>query len=333
MKLPRYDMGVRPSQITPESQYFSRRQVLAAAASISAMSLRPLSVLAQASVVTAAAASGSEVFAAEASDAHALMLKPDKSPYSVNEAVTSIEVATTKTRFRELEPDIEKNGHGFVTSPWQLAIEGECLKPRIFGLDELLRIAPMQERIYRMLCNEGFLHVVPYIGYSLSELLKKVEPTNNAKFLEMTAVMNPTQLPGQREITYIPWPYVEGLRIDEAMHPLTLVAMGAYGKLLPKGLGSPIAIRAPWKFGTKSPKAVVRLRLTEKQPATIWTTRYPQYHSFWGNINPAGVTNVLGWGQQERKAGDIFKRATPLFNGYAEHVASMYAGMNPNEMF
>ena len=310
MKVKRYDADVLPSQITPESHYFSRRRVVVAAASLSAINLWPTTV-----------------------GARAMMLEPVKSPYSVSEAVTPIDVATTKTRFRELEPDIEKNGQGFATSPWQLAIEGECLRPRIFGMDELLRIAPMQERIYRMLCTEGFLHVVPYIGYPLSELLKKVEPTNNAKFLEMTAVMNPTQLPGQREITYIPWPYVEGLRIDEAMHPLTLVALGAYGQILPKGLGSPIAIRAPWKFGTKSPKAVVKLRLVEKQPATIWNTRYPQYHSFWGNINPAGATNALGRGQQERKAGDFFKRATPLFNGYAGHVASMYAGMNPNEMF
>ena len=310
MKVKHYDADVLPSQITPKSDYLNRRRVVVAAASLSAISLWSTKLRAQAT-----------------------MLESVKSPYSVSEAVTPIEVATTKTRFRELEPDIEKNGQGFATSPWQLAIEGECQRPRIFSMDELLRIAPMQERIYRMLCTEGFLHVVPYIGYPLSELLKKVEPTNNAKFLEMTAVMNPTQLPGQREIAYIPWPYVEGLRIDEAMHPLTLVALGAYGQILPKGLGSPIAIRAPWKFGTKSPKAVVKLRLVEKQPATIWNTRYPQYHSFWGNINPAGATNALGRGQQERKAGDFFKRATPLFNGYAEHVASMYAGMNPNEMF
>ena len=194
-----------------------------------------------------------------------------------------------------------------MTSPWQVSVEGECNKPRTFDLDELLRLAPFEERIYRMLCNEGFLHVVPYLGYSLSRLLAKVEPTGNAKFLEMTSVMRPTQLPGQREVTYIPWPYVEGLRIDEAMHPLTLVALGAYGQILPKGLGAPIAIRAPWKFGTKSPKAVVKLRLTEKQPATIWNSRFPKYHSFWGNINPAGATNFLGQGQQERKYGDLVK--------------------------
>ncbi len=317
MNIHRFSDGVLPSEITPASAYFapkvSRRQVFGA--------------------LTALGGLGATAFARANVDPTQLMAAAAKSRYSVLEAVTPFDVATTKTRFRELEPEIERNGKGFSIQPWRLSVEGECLKPRVFDMDELLRLAPMEERIYRMLCNEGFLHVVPYIGYSLSRLLEKVEPTGNAKYLEMTAVMNPTQLPGQREISYIPWPYVEALRIDEAMHPLTLVALGAYGQLLPKGLGAPIAIRIPWKFGTKSPKAVVRLRLTEKQPATVWTTRYPQYHSFWGNINPAGATDYLGRSQQERKAGDLFKRATPLYNGYAEHVAALYQGMNPKEMF
>ena len=316
----RFVSRVAPSAITSATQYFSRRRVLGAMAGLSGLSLMKGGGLSE------ALAQGNR-----ASDS--LMQGAKKSQFSVSEEITPFDVATTKTRFRELEPEIEKNGRGFVTSPWKLSIEGECLKPRVFDMEELLRIAPMEERIYRMLCNEGFLHVVPYIGYPLSELLKQVEPTGNAKFLEMTAILNPTQLPGQREINYIPWPYVEGLRIDEAMHPLTLVALGAYGQLLPKGLGAPIAIRIPWKFGTKSPKSVVKLRLTENQPATVWNTRYPQYHSFWGNINPAGATNALGRGQQERKAGDLFRRSTPLYNGYAEQVAGLYRGMNTSQMF
>jgi methionine sulfoxide reductase catalytic subunit len=317
VKQQRFDLDIAPSTITSEAVYLgprtTRRQAMAV--------LGGWAGLGEAGLGYAQAAT------------QAPLMQVVKSPFSVLESVTPQEIATTKTRFRELEPEIEKNGQGFATSPWQVSVEGECNKPRTFDLDELLRLAPFEERIYRMLCNEGFLHVVPYLGYSLSRLLAKVEPTGNAKFLEMTSVMRPTQLPGQREVTYIPWPYVEGLRIDEAMHPLTLVALGAYGQILPKGLGAPIAIRAPWKFGTKSPKAVVKLRLTEKQPATIWNSRYPKYHSFWGNINPAGATNFLGQGQQERKYGDLMKKPTPLYNGYAEHVASLYRGMNLAEMY
>ncbi len=325
MRHVRFDTRIKPSQITPESRYLGgRRRVLGALGGIGALGtvggLGAATLLASARTA-AAATPGS------------LMASATRSAYSVTEAVTPIEVATTATRFRELEPDIARNGEKLITSPWEVRVEGECLRPRTFGLEELLTLAPMQERIYRMLCTEGFLHVVPYIGYPLAELLRRVEPTGNARFVEFTSVHNPVQLPGQRDIDYIPWPYVEGLRIDEAMHPLSLVALGAYGTLLPKGLGAPIAVRMPWKFGTKSPKSVVRIRLLERQPATVWNSRYPRYHSFWGNINPAGATNLLGRGQRERKAGDLLTRATPLYNGYAEHVASMYAGMDPAQMF
>jgi methionine sulfoxide reductase catalytic subunit len=275
---------------------------------------------------------GRPMFAAEAA-LDARWRAAAKSRYSVGDAHTPLEIASTRTRFRELEEDIAKNGEAYVTRPWKVSVEGECLKPRVFDIDDLLGLAPIEERVYRMLCTEGFLHIVPYLGYPLAELLRRVEPTGNAKFIEFTSVFDPARLRGQREITYISWPYVEGLRMDEAMHPLTLVALGAYGQELPKGLGAPLAVRVPWKFGTKSPKAVVRMRLVEKQPATIWNTRYPERASFWGNINPAGATNLLGRGQRERRDGDILTRPTPLYNGYAEHVAALYTGMNPAEMY
>ena len=312
MKIQVFDAGVRPSEITPAAKYLDRRRVLTA---------------------LAAASTATWMHRASAANTSALLAAAAKSPFSVSEEVTPLAIASTKTRFRELEPDIAKNGAAYITSPWQVRVEGECLRPQTFDIDDLFGIAPLEERIYRMLCTEGFLHVVPYIGYPLARLLERVQPTGNAKFIEFTSLNRPEQLPGQREIDYIPWPYVEALRIDEAMHPLTLVALGAYGQLLPKGLGAPIAVRVPWKFGTKSPKAVVRMRLTEQQPATVWNSRYPKFHSFWGNINPAGASNLIGRGQRERKAGDLLTRPTPIYNGYAEHVAGLYRGMNPGEMF
>jgi sulfoxide reductase catalytic subunit YedY len=311
----RYDSHIPPSTITPASIGLGRRRVLAAAAGAAGLALV-----------------GRAGRAAEP-PADALWRSAAKSRYSVGDALTPLQIASTRTRFRELEEDIAKNAEAFVTRPWKVSIEGECLKPRVFDVDDLLGLAPLEERIYRMLCTEGWLHIVPYLGYPLSALLRRVEPTGNAKFVEFTSVLDPARLRGQREITYISWPYVEALRMDEAMHPLTIVALGAYGQALPKGLGAPLAVRVPWKFGTKSPKAVVRMRLVERQPATIWNTRYPERHSFWGNVNPAGATNLLGRGQRERRDGDLLTRATPLYNGYAEHVASLYAGMNPAEMY
>ena len=297
---PRYDADVSPSTITPAANYLGRRRLLMATGLGAAASWMPAAAVAATNAMIAAAS---------------------KSRFSVMESATPMEIATTKTRFRELEPDIAKNGLAFETRPWKVQIEGECLKPRTFDMDDLLTLAPIKERIYRMLCTEGFLHVVPYAGYPLSELLKRVEPTGNAKYIEFTSVHNPAQLSGQREVNDIPWPCVEALRLDEALHPLTLVALGAYGQLLPKGLGAPMAVRVPWKFGTKSPKAIVKIRLTERQSAIVWNSRYPRYHTFWGNINPVGATNFWGRGQRERKAGELQTRATPLYNGYAEHVA------------
>ena len=309
----RYDAAIRPSEITPEQVAFGRRRLLAAAAGV-------------------ALSWGGRTWASPA-DAGERFRDVPKSRYSTDETPTPIEIATTRTRFRELEEDIAKNGEAYTPYPWKVRVDGACAKPRIFDLDDLLALAPFEERVYRMLCTEGWLHIVPYIGYPLSEILKRVEPTGNAKYVEFTALLDPKQFRGQREITYIDWPYVEGLRIDEAMHPLTFVALGAYGQMLPKGLGAPLAVRVPWKFGTKSPKAVVRMRLMEEQPATIWSARYPKLHTFWGNVNPEGRSALFGHGMRERRDGDIFSKPTRRYNGYAEYVASLYAGMDPERMY
>ena len=311
----RYDHDIAPSEITPEAIAFGRRRVMAATAGMAALALW-----------------NGRAWAANAPADDRFRGAP-RSRLSTDETPTPIEIATTRTRFRELEEDIAKNAEAYTPYPWKVTVDGACAKPRVFDLDDLLGLAPLEERIYRMLCTEGWLHIVPYIGYPLSEVLKRVEPTGSAKYVEFTALLDPKQFRGQREITYIDWPYVEALRMDEAMHPLTLVALGAYGQVLPKGLGAPIAVRVPWKFGTKSPKAVVRMRLTEQQPATIWNTRYPKMHSFWGNVNPANKSAMFGRGLRERRDGDLLSKPARHYNGYAEHVASLYAGMDRERMF
>jgi len=314
MRRIRYDRDIHTSEITPESVAFGRRRLLTAAGA--------LALSCGSRATWASTAYGNERLAAAA-----------RSPYSTDERPTPVEIAATRTRFRELEEDIAKNGEAYTPYPWKVSVEGACAKPRIFDLDDLLALAPVEERVYRMLCTEGWLHIVPYIGYPLSEVLRRVEPTANAKYVEFTSLLDPKQFRGQREITYIDWPYVEGLRMDEAMHPLTFVALGAYGQMLPKGLGAPIAVRVPWKFGTKSPKAIVRMRLMEQQPATIWPARYPKLHTFWGNVNPAGKSAFFGRGLRERRDGDILSKPARQYNGYAEHVASLYAGMDLERMY
>jgi methionine sulfoxide reductase catalytic subunit len=301
---------VLPSEISHEASYLNRRRLLSAMSAFSALALSGGAGALQQSLRNAI-----------------------KSPYSTDEALTNFAEATSKTRFRELEDDIAKNSALFSIDPWTVSVEGECLRPRTFDIDALFKLAAIEERIYRMRCTEGFSHVIPYLGYPLSELLRQVQPTGNAKYVEFTSIHRPEQLRGQREVSYISWPYVEGLRIDEAMHPLTIVALGAFGQRLPKALGAPIAIRVPWKYGIKSPKAVVRIRLVEQQPVTVWTKHYPNYHSFWSNVNPDISPNFWKSQASERRAGELFKRATLPFNGYAEQVASMYVGLNPKETF
>lgn len=305
---------ILPSDITSQAEYLSRRGFIAAAGG-------------------AALAAHTPPLWAQADKADAIFRNASKSKFSTDEALTSFAEATEKTRFRELETEIAKNAEQFAIRPWSVVVEGECLRPRTFGIDELQKLAALEERIYRMRCTEGFSHVVPYLGYPLSELLKQVQPTGNAKFVEFTSILDPERLRGQREVTYLTWPYVEGLRIDEAMHPLTIVALGAYGQSLPKALGAPLAVRVPWKYGIKSPKSVVKIRLVERQPVTVWTKHFPKYHSFWSNVNPDISPSFWSSRSSERRAGELLKRPTLPFNGYADQVASLYSGMNPKDTF
>jgi len=216
------------------------------------------------------------------------------------------------------------------TRPWQVAVEGEVKRPKVYGIDDLLKLAPLEERIYRLRCVEGWSMVIPWVGYSLSELIKQVEPTGNAKYVEFVTQLSPEQMPGQRSHILF-WPYTEGLRLDEAMNPLTLLTFGLYGEVLPNQNGAPVRITIPWKYGFKSAKSIVKIRFVEKQPLTAWNRAAPREYGFFSNVNPN--VDHPRWSQAaERRIGeDSFfapKRKTLMFNGYADQVAGLYAGMD-----
>jgi sulfoxide reductase catalytic subunit YedY len=226
--------------------------------------------------------------------------------------------------------DPVQNAQKLKTRPWTVAVEGAVKKPKVYDLDELLKLAPMEERIYRMRCVEGWSMVIPWVGYSMSELIKRVEPTGNAKYVEFVTLADDKQMPflGSKVLD---WPYVEGLRLDEAMHPLTLMAFGLYGEVLPNQNGAPLRIAIPWKYGFKSGKSIVKIRFTEKQPRTSWNVAAAQEYGFYSNVNPN--VDHPRWSQAtERRIGEdgVFtkKRPTLMFNGYEPQVGQLYAGMD-----
>jgi sulfoxide reductase catalytic subunit YedY len=231
--------------------------------------------------------------------------------------------------------DPARNAHTLKTRPWTVAVEGEVKKPRAYDIDELLRLSPQEERIYRLRCVEGWSMVVPWTGYSLSELIKRVEPTGNAKFVEFVTLADTKQMPGVAS-RVLDWPYVEGLRMDEAMNPLALLSFGLYGELLTNQNGAPVRLVVPWKYGFKSGKSIVRIRFVEKQPATSWEKAAPNEYGFYSNVNP-GVDHPR-WSQAtERRIGEdgLFakRRPTLLFNGYEAQVGQMYAGMDLKKFY
>ena len=252
-----------------------------------------------------------------------------KSPFSVDEAQTPYKDVTTYNNFYEFGTDKDspaKTAHALVTRPWTVAVEGAVKRPKTFDIDELLKLAPLEERIYRMRCVEGWSMVIPWVGFPLAELIKRVEPLGSAKYVEFTTLKDPKQMPGQRS-RVLEWPYVEGLRLDEAQHPLAILAVGLYGEVLPNQNGAPIRLVVPWKYGFKSIKSIVRLRFVEQQPVSAWTRAAPSEYGFYSNVNPD--VDHPRWSQaRERRIGEFSKRKTLPFNGYAEQVAQLYAGMD-----
>lgn len=231
--------------------------------------------------------------------------------------------------------DPAANAGRLKTRPWTVAIEGEVAKPGTWDLDALLKLAPMEERIYRLRCVEGWSMVIPWVGWSLSELIKRVQPTSKARYVQFVTLADPAQMPGLRS-PVLDWPYVEALRMDEAMHPLTLMAFGLYGELLPNQNGAPLRLVVPWKYGFKSGKSIVAIRFTEQQPTTSWNVSQPQEYGFYSNVNPA--VDHPRWSQAtERRIGEdgLFakKRPTLMFNGYEPQVGQLYAGMDLKRFF
>ncbi|HRO80089.1 MAG TPA: protein-methionine-sulfoxide reductase catalytic subunit MsrP [Alicycliphilus denitrificans] len=254
------------------------------------------------------------------------------------EKPTDYKDATGYNNFYEFgtdKADPARNAHTLKTRPWTVEVEGLVNKPRRFDIDELLRLSPMEERIYRLRCVEGWSMVIPWVGYSLAELIRRVEPQGSAKYVEFVTLADKATMPyvGSRVLD---WPYTEGLRLDEAMHPLTLLAFGMYGEVLPNQNGAPVRIVVPWKYGFKSAKSIVRIRFTEKEPATAWNKAARNEYGFYSNVNP-GVDHPR-WSQAtERRIGEdgLFarKRKTLLFNGYEAQVGQLYAGMDLKKFY
>jgi sulfoxide reductase catalytic subunit YedY len=306
----RKPVDLRYSDVTPKPLYINRRSFLTGSLALGAFG---------ALAGTSRAAKLSDV---------------KKTSYNVgDEKVTPLEAITHYNNFYEFGTDKEdpaKNATGFRTTPWTLKVEGEVAKPLTFDCDGLMKIAPLEERIYRHRCVEAWSIVVPWIGFPLSALLKQAQPTAKAKYVAFESYYDTKQMPRARW-GGIPFPYVEGLRLDEAMHPLTLLAVGLYDETLPNQDGAPIRLVVPWKYGFKSAKSLVKIRLVGKQPPTTWNISAPNEYGFYSNVNPQ--VDHPRWSQaKERRLGELFKRNTLMFNGYSE-VASLYAGMDLRKNF
>ena len=252
---------------------------------------------------------------------------------SLAEPPTKLEHATTYNNFYEFgvdKDDPARLAGSLRTRPWSVRVEGLVRTPRTFDIEEVLRLFPLEERVYALRCVEAWSMVIPWIGFPLASLLKRVEPTGSARFVEFTTLLDPKQFPGQRPGFFgssLDWPYVEGLRLDEALHPLTLVTVGMYGQVLPNQNGAPIRVVVPWKYGFKSAKSIVRIRLVREQPATSWAKANPREYGFYSNVNPA--VSHPRWSQAtERRIGEFRRRTTLPFNGYADQVAALYTGMD-----
>jgi sulfoxide reductase catalytic subunit YedY len=311
------------SEITPRAIFESRRSFIR---QLAVGSIAGSALLDMVEREAFAQSSGATKLAAKANSSYAV---PDKA--------TAYKDATTYNNFYEFGTDKSepaRNAASLQTHPWTVTIEGEIKKPMTLDLDSLLKLAPLEERIYRLRCVEGWSMVIPWIGYSLSELIKKVEPTGNAKYVEFISLADKKQMPGVRS-PVLEWPYVEGLRLDEANHPLALLTLGMYGEVLPNQNGAPVRIVLPWKYGFKSAKSIVKIRFTKTQPRTAWNIAAPQEYGFYSNVNPE--VDHPRWSQaSERRIGEdgLFnrKRKTLMFNGY-DVVASLYKGMDLKKFF
>ncbi len=311
---------IQPSEITPKSIYLNRRkfmqQTVAGSLLLSVDAMLP-------------------AWARKSSN----LEWPDlnKSIYSTSDTLNSFEDITTYNNFYEFgtdKKDPHKNATEFNPQPWTITVEGQCEKQGTYNLEDFIKPAALEERIYRFRCVEGWSMVIPWVGFSLADMLKKFEPTSKAKYVEFTTLLDKSRMPGQKR-RVLHWPYVEGLRIDEAMNELPIMAVGLYGESLPNQNGAPIRLVVPWKYGFKSIKSIVKIRFTETQPQTTWNKTAAKEYGFYSNVNPD--VDHPRWSQKkERVIGRPFwepKRDTLMFNGYAEQVAHLYKGMDLKKYF
>lgn len=309
--------SIRYSEITPKELYFNRRKFLAGV---------PAAIVGMRELLSPVHA---------AADPAVKLPNLAKSPLSTTgEKETPYASVTTYNNFYEFganKDDPSKNAKNFKTSPWIVSVEGLVAKPRKYSMDEILKLAQLEERIYRHRCVEAWSIVVPWVGYSLSNILKASEPASNARFVAFQSYYDPKQMPASRWAG-IDFPYVEGLRLDEAMHPLALLCVGMYGATLPPQDGAPVRLVVPWKYGFKSIKSIVKIRLVDKQPPTTWNLQNAREYGFYSNVNPQ--VDHPRWSQAtERRLGEFFRRKTLMFNGYGNQVASLYSGMNLRRYF
>ena len=306
-------------EITPKRLYLSRRRFIAGAGVLAGGAL--------------AAGRLADLVSPSDSTLAATTLNFSKSSYSTSEKQTPLNDITHYNNYYEFSTDKYEPADlakSFNPRPWTIKVEGLVNKPKTFDIDSLLKLQ-LEERIYRMRCVEGWSMVIPWIGFPLSSLLNPAEPNSKAKFVEFTTLYDPKRFPGQQR-NVLEWPYVEGLRMDEAMHPLTILAVGLYGETLPNQDGAPIRLVVPWKYGFKGIKAIVKIKLVEHQPTSTWTKAAPNEYGFYSNVNPN--VDHPRWSQaKERRIGEFFKRPTLMYNGYGDQVASLYTGMDLKKNF
>jgi len=306
---------IRSSEITDESLYLRRREFMKAAA-VPALA-------AVAGLTPSALAAGQDA-----------LPNVRKGVVTLNEGLTPWEDVTTYNNFYEFgtdKGDPARNAKSFRTKPWTVKIDGLVNKPGDYHVEDLVAPHALEERVYRLRCVEAWSMVIPWVGFPLKDLITRVQPQGGAKFVEFTTLNDPRQMPGQR-VAVLDWPYVEGLRLDEAMHPLSILAVGLYGKTLPNQNGAPLRLVVPWKYGFKSIKSIVRIRLVDRQPVSSWQASAPQEYGFYSNVNP-DVDHPRWTQARERRIGEFFKRKTLMFNGYADQVAGMYAGMDLKKFY
>lgn len=316
------DPTIRSSDITPKEVYLSRRAFIKAAGVLAG------------SVVLASCAPATPVTPPADSNTPSTLAGAEGLMDELGDAATSYRDVTNYNNYYEFTTDkagVAPLARDFLTSPWDVEVYGLVNQPRTYNVDDLVKKFQPEERIYRLRCVEAWSMVIPWVGFPLWKLLKDVEPTSDAKYVRFETTFQPDKMPGLKQPFY-PWPYQEGLRLDEAMHDLTLLATGLYGGELPPQNGGGIRLVAPWKYGFKSIKAVVKIELTDTQPKTLWSEIAPNEYGFYANVNPE--VDHPRWSQRtERRIGELSRRATLMFNGYTEQVASLYTGMDLSKYY